>query len=194
MTDVNLLSIALGIGLAAATGFRVFIPLLALSMASREFGLELSEGFAWIASTPAFVAFATAAVLEILAYYIPGVDHMLDAVAGPAAVAAGVIASAAVMTDLPDYLKWTVAVIAGGGIAGITQGATTLTRAKSGLFTVGVGNPVVATGELVGAVGLSAFAILMPFLTAAIVIVLVIMVIRAFQRRKSQSPDPPALP
>jgi len=191
MTDVGLLSIALGIGLAAATGFRVFIPLLALSIASREFGLDLAEGFEWIASTPAFGAFATAAVLEVLAYYIPGVDHMLDAVAGPAAVAAGVIASAAVMTDLPTYLKWSVALIAGGGIAGLTQGATTLTRAKSGLFTVGLGNPVVATGELFGAIGLSALSLLMPILTAVLVVLAVLLVVRAIRRRR---PTPPALP
>jgi hypothetical protein len=189
MTDVGLLSIALGIGLAAATGFRVFIPLLALSIASREFGLDLADGFEWIASGPAFAAFATAAVLEVLAYYIPGVDHLLDAVAGPAAVAAGVIASAAVMTDLPTYLKWTVALIAGGGIAGITQGATTLTRAKSGLFTVGLGNPVVATGELFGAIGLSALSLLMPIVTAVLVVLAVLLIVRAIRRQRRPAPS-----
>jgi len=191
--DVNLLSIALGIGLAAATGFRVFVPLLALSLAARELGLELADGFAWIASTPALVAFATAAVLEVLAYYVPGVDHLLDTVAGPAAIAAGVIVSASVMTDLPPYLKWTVALIAGGGIAGLTQGATTLTRAKSGLFTVGLGNPVVATGELVGAVGLSLLALLAPIVTAGLVVLLVVLIVRALRRRQQPS-SPPALP
>ena len=191
--DVNLLSIALGIGLAAATGFRVFVPLLALSLAARELGLELADGFAWIASTPALVAFATAAVLEVLAYHIPGVDHLLDTVAGPAAIAAGVIVSASVMTDLPPFLKWTVALIAGGGIAGITQGATTLARAKSGLFTVGLGNPVVATGELVGAVGLSLLALLAPIVTAGLVVLLVVLIVRALRRRQQPS-SPPALP
>ena len=148
----------------------------------------------WFVAPVMIVMFvvATAAVLEVLAYYIPGVDHLLDSVAGPAAVAAGVIASAAVMTDLPPYLKWTVALIAGGGIAGITQGATTLTRAKSGLFTVGLGNPVVATGELVGAIGLSALSLLMPILAAVVVVGAVLLIVRAVRRRRR--PAPTALP
>jgi hypothetical protein len=96
-----LLSIALGVGLAAATGFRVFLPLLVASLAARSGALPLSDGFAWLASTPALVTLGTAAVLETLAYYIPGVDHVLDVIASPATLAAGVIASAAVMADVP---------------------------------------------------------------------------------------------
>jgi hypothetical protein len=192
LDELPLFGIALGVGLAAATGFRVFIPLLALSIAAREFGLELSSGFEWIASTPAIATFATAAALEVLAYYIPGVDHLLDAIAAPAAIAAGVIASASVMTELPGYVKWTVALIAGGGIAGLTQGATTLTRAKSGLFTGGLGNPVVATGELVGAVGISLLALLMPFIAVALVALLVIFGLRSMRKRRARTEPPTA--
>ena len=95
-----LLSVALGAGLAAATGFRVFLPLLIAAIAARSGVLPLTDGFAWLASTPALVTLGTAAVLETLAYYVPGVDHALDVLASPAALAAGVLASAAVMADV----------------------------------------------------------------------------------------------
>ena len=90
----------------------------------------------------------TAAIVEIAAFYIPGVDNLLDTVATPGAVVAGTIVSAAVMTDLPPMVKWTAAIIAGGGVAGITQGLTAMLRAKSTVFTGGLGNSAVATAEL----------------------------------------------
>ncbi len=43
------LSIAIGLGLAAACGFRIFVPMLIMSLASRTEHLALSEGFDWIA-------------------------------------------------------------------------------------------------------------------------------------------------
>ena len=76
-------------------------------------------------------AFGTATLLEIAAYYIPWFDHLLDTIATPAAVVAGMVASASVMVDLPPVLKWGVALIGGGGAAGLLQGATVLLRLKS---------------------------------------------------------------
>ena len=120
----------------------------------------------------------TAAVVEMLAYYIPGVDHVLDVLASPATLAAGVIASAAVMTDLPPSVVWPVAIIGGGGIAGLTKGSSALLRAKSGVMTGGLANPVVATVETVGATGLSLFAIALPFLALLAIVVLLAWVVR----------------
>jgi hypothetical protein len=186
----TLLSIALGIGLSAACGFRVFVPLLIVSIASLTGNLQLSSGFAWIGSVPAAIAFGTATILEILAYYIPWLDHVLDTIATPAAVVAGVIASAAVFTDVSPLLKWTLALIGGGGIAGLVQGATVITRMKSAAFTGGIGNPVVATGELIGSVGTSLLSFATPFVAVALIILLLILVFMAakhlvFGRRKT---------
>lgn len=177
------LSIALGIGLAAATGLRVFVPLLIASAAAHTGHLQLADGFAWLATTPALTMLAIAAVVEIVAYYVPFVDHLLDTIAAPAALVAGTILAAAVMTDLPPLVKWTTAVIAGGSAAGITQGLTTLLRAKSTLFTGGLGNPVVATAEAGGAISLSLLALTLPLLAILAVALLVVLVIRALRRR-----------
>jgi len=177
-TATALVSVALGIGLAAATGFRVFLPLLVAGLAAHAGYLPLNDSFAWLASTPALVTLGTAAVLETLAYYIPGVDHALDVIASPATVAAGVVASAAVMADVPPAILWPVAVIAGGGIAGLTKGSTALLRAKSGLLTGGLANPAVSTVETVGAAGVSIFAILVPVLCLIAVIALLVWAVR----------------
>lgn len=177
-TAATLISIALGIGLAAAAGFRVFVPLLAAGLAARAGFIPLNDSFAWLASTAALLTLGTAAVLETLAYYIPGVDHALDVVASPATVAAGAVASAAVMTDVPPAVMWPVAIIAGGGIAGLTKGSTALLRAKSGLMTGGLANPVVSTVETVGATGISIFAIVVPLVCLAAVVTLLAWAIR----------------
>jgi len=189
----SLVGIALGIGLAAATGFRIFIPLLLVGLAARFDMLPLGDGFQWLATTPALLTMGTAAVLETLGYYIPGVDHALDVLAGPATLLAGIVASAAVMTEVPPAVLWPVAVIAGGGAAGLTKGSTALLRAKSGVATGGLANPVVSTVETVGATGITILAIAVPVLCFVAVVALLWWAARKagrlmFGRRKTQQP------
>jgi len=172
------LSIVLGVGLAAATGFRVFLPMLVASVAAYTGHLPLDESFAWLGTPSAMTMLAVAALVEILAYYIPGVDNMLDTLATPAAFVAGTVLSAAVMTDLPPMVKWTAAVIAGGGVAGLTQGATAMLRAKSTVFTGGLGNAVIATVELVGSLLTSLLAVVAPILAIALVLVFLLLALR----------------
>jgi hypothetical protein len=168
----SLFSIALGVGLAAAAGFRIFVPLLIAGVAARFGYLPLTDGFQWLASAPALLTLGTAAVVEVLAYYIPGVDHALDVIASPAAVAAGVVASASVMADVPQSVLWPVAIIAGGGIAGLTKGSTAVLRAKSGVMTAGLANPLVATVETVGATGIAVLAVVVPLLCLVAIVAL----------------------
>ena len=183
-------SLALGIGLAAATGFRVFLPLLIVSIASYSGHLPLGENFAWLATPPALILLGVAALVEILAYYIPGVDNLLDVLATPAAVVAGTLVSAAVITDLPPMLKWTTAIIAGGGVAGLMQGVTALLRAKSTVLTAGVGNPVIATAELGGSLLVSLLALAAPLVALLVVIVFLWLAMRLIRRiARSASPS-----
>lgn len=173
-----LLGIAVGIGLSAACGFRVFVPLLVMNLASQIGQLHLSPGFAWIGSSYATVAFGTATIVEALGYYTPWLDHVLDTVATPSAIIAGIVATASTVTDLSPFLKWTLALIAGGGIAGLVQGTTVTLRAKSLLTTAGIGNPWVSTLELAGSVMTSLLAILAPILCLALIALICIYVIR----------------
>jgi hypothetical protein len=187
----TLVSVAVGIGLAAAAGFRVFVPLLVVAVAARTGHLPLADEFSWLATTPALVTLGTATILEILAYYIPWLDHLFDTLATPAAVLAGVIASAAVMIDLPPALKWAISVLAGGGVAGLVQGATVLARVKSTVTTAGLANPIVATFELVGSLLTSLLSLAIPLLVVGLVVLFCIAIFSvsrrvAFGRRASR--------
>jgi len=167
-----LLSVAAGIGLAAACGFRVFVPLLALGLAGRFGFVPLAHGFEWLATSMALVAFSVATLLEALAYKIPWLDHALDALATPAALFAGVLMVAATTAGLPPALRVPVALIAGGGAAALVQGATVVARFKSTALTGGLGNPLLALVELGGAVFTSLVAVLMPLLGLLLVLLL----------------------
>jgi Domain of unknown function (DUF4126) len=173
---------ALGVSLAAATGFRVFVPVLVAAIAARFGFLHLPEQVSWLGSNLAILMLAVAAAAEVAAYYIPGVDNVLDALVTPLAVVAGTMMVAAPLWDLPPVLKWSAAIVAGGGAAGLTQGLTSLLRAKSTIATGGLANPVVATAELGGSVVLSVMAVLLPLLAFALFVVCVVMLWRWVRR------------
>jgi len=172
----TLLGIAVGIGLSAACGFRVFVPLLVMNLASLTGNLHLSPGFEWIGSDYATIAFGTATLAEVLAYYFPWLDHILDLIASPAAIIAGIIATASMVMELSPFLKWTLAIIAGGGAAALVQGATVALRTKSSALTAGLGNPIVASAELGGSLFTALLAILAPVLCLILVALLCIFV------------------
>jgi hypothetical protein len=177
------LSIALGVGLAAAVGLRVFVPLLVVSVAAYSGHLPLSPGFAWLGSAPALLMLSVAALLEVIGYYFPGFDNLLDALTTPAALLAGTVVSAAVMGQLPPMVKWSTAIIAGGGAAGLTQGMTALLRLKSSALTGGLGNPVLASGELGGALALSLLSLAAPLFAVVLVMFLVLGALLVLRRR-----------
>lgn len=171
MTLDTLLSVLIGLGLAAACGFRVFVPLLVMSLASRsEIGhLALGDNFAWIGSDAALITFAAATVLEIGGYYIPWIDNLLDAAATPIAIVAGVVVTASSVTDVSPFLKWTLAILAGGGTSAMFQGITATVRQISSFTTGGLGNPVVSTIEAAMSAFLSVLAITLPILAVLVV-------------------------
>jgi len=176
--EETLLSVALGLGLAAACGFRVFVPFLVMGVAARTGFLEVSPGFEWVGTTPALIAFGVATVLEIGGYYVPWVDNLLDTVATPAALVAGVLVTASVVTDASPLVRWSVAVLAGGAAAAAVQALTVAARQLSSFATLGLGNAVVATGEAMGAVALAVASVVVPLLAAFLVLVLFALAVR----------------
>jgi hypothetical protein len=183
----TLLAICLGIGLSAACGFRVFVPLLVMSIASLSGHLTLAPGFQWIGTYPALLTFSVATILEVGGYYIPWVDHLLDTMASPAAIVAGTVITAAMVSNTSPLLKWTLAVIAGGGVAGLVQGTTVLARGASTATTGGLGNPFLATIELGGALFTSILALLAPLLAVGLIAVVLFVLGRKVWRRIGKS-------
>jgi len=158
------LAVMAGIGLSAACGFRIFVPLLVMSIASLSGHLTLAPGFQWIGTYPALIAFSVATAVEVAGYYVPWVDHLLDTISTPAAIIAGTIVTASLVTGLSPFMKWTLAIIAGGGAAGLVQGTTVAVRGLSTASTGGLGNPFFATIELGGSLITSIVSVLIPWL------------------------------
>lgn len=179
----SLVGAVTGVALAAACGFRVFAPLFAMGLAARGGVLRLSADFAWAASDPALCCLGAATAAEIAAYFVPWVDNALDSIAAPAAVVAGVLVTAACAVDMPAWLKWTLALIAGGGAAGAMQLATSVTRAASTALTGGLGNPAFGALESGAAVALAALAIFLPLLALGACAALLVLASRRLSRR-----------
>jgi hypothetical protein len=185
------LPICIGVGLAAACGFRVFVPLLLIGIAAKTEYLTLAEGMEWMATAPAILCFFIATVLEIAAYYIPWLDNLLDTIASPAAVVAGAVATASVVQDMSPFLRWTVALIAGGGIAAVVQSGTVGLRSGSTAATGGITNFLVSTLELLMSVVVSILSIVAPVITALVIALIVVAAARVLMSRRETKDKTP---
>jgi hypothetical protein len=186
-----IISLCIGLGLSAACGFRVFVPLLVTSLAANSGYLPLAENMQWLGSWTAIICLGTATLLEVVAYYFPWFDHILDVVAAPAALIAGVILTASVLAGVDPAWQWGLGVIVGGGSAGITQTGTTTLRLGSSATTGGFGNPVIATFEHIAALVGSLFSIWLPVFAAIFTLGLFGVLFYLFtKKKKSSSPNP----
>jgi hypothetical protein len=193
MQEVTIIMATLmGISLAAASGFRVFLPPFLLSLAARfnvVWFLDIDligTQFEFFTSTLSIVVLGIATVAEFAAFYAPWIDNALDTIATPASIMAGVAMTAIVLEGNDPIIQWAIAIVAGGGVAATIQSATVATRGLSSTFTFGLGNSAVATGENVASVALTLIAILIPFLSALFVLLIVALLLR--KKRKKKEP------
>lgn len=180
MTDILpfIISLFVGIGLAAATGFRVFLPIFFLSLGSYMGWFPLDESYAWVGGLPAVIATGMATLFEILAYYIPFVDNILDSITVPLATVAGSLLFATQFTEVSSWIQWSLALIAGGGTAATISSVFAGTRAASSGTTAGLANPVISTVETIGSTIMSILAIFLPILAGILVIVILYLAIK----------------
>lgn len=176
-------AVLVGIGLSAACGFRVFVPLLGASIAAHGGYLELSPEFAWLGSQPALLALALATILEIVAYSVPFIDHVMDAITSPSAVIAGTLLMASQLGEISPFLRWSLAIIAGGGAAGLVQAGSVMARSSATLLTGGFGNMAVAFLELTGSVVMTLLAMFVPLLAVVCLVVGLLLLVRLVRMR-----------
>lgn len=179
MSDIlpYILSSFIGIGLAAASGFRVFLPLFAVSLASYLGWIPTNDNFQWLSGLPTLIVTGVATVVEILAYYIPVVDNFLDTVTVPLATVAGSVLFASQFIELGTFPQWALAIIAGGGTSATIAAGFAGTRAASTATTAGIGNNVIATTETAGAGLMSVLSIFLPVIAFILALALLILVI-----------------
>lgn len=176
-----MISIFLGVGLAASVGFRVFLPLFVLSLASYNGIWDLNDSWAWIGSLTAVITFGVATLVELAAYFIPWVDNLLDSVALPLSALAGTAVMVATVAGLDPVVTWSLAIIAGGGTATAIKGAAASGRMASSLGTGGLANPAIATIETGTATVMSLASVLAPIFAAVLVIIVLALVFRAYR-------------
>ncbi len=182
MTSETIISIFLGIGLATSVGFRVFLPLFALSLASYFDVWSLNESWAWIGSLSALIVLGVATIVEIFAYFIPWVDNLLDSVAVPLAAIAGTAVMVSTVANLDPVVTWSLAIIAGGGTATAIKGTTATGRLASTATTGGLANPAVAAIETSTAVVVSTASIFAPIIGAVLVIIILALVFKLYKK------------
>lgn len=180
-----IISIVLGFSLAAAAGFRVFIPLFVLSLSAHFGWFPVSENWIWMGSNTALILLGAATVFEVFAYFIPWFDNLLDTVAIPLAAIAGTLIMVATMGDMNPVFTWALAIIAGGGTAAAISGTTSAGRLTSTATTGGLANPVIAATETGAAVTVATASIFSPVLAAILVLIVLGSIWRVMKKLRS---------
>ena len=177
-----LINIAMGIALSACAGFRVFVPMLASSLAAHFHIIDLSSDLSWLGTWPAIICFGTASIAEIGAYYIPFIDNLLDAIATPLSIAAGTILAFSIfpISSQDPLLRWVAALLAGGSSAGTIHLGTGLLRLFSSKTTAGVGNAVLSTTENAAAISGSLLSFVIPIVAAVLLLGLIFFILIKF--------------
>ncbi|WP_456866325.1 DUF4126 domain-containing protein [Galbibacter sp. BG1] len=187
MTSETIISIFLGIGLAASAGFRVFLPLFVLSLSAYFNVINLADNWEWIGSIAALITLGVAMLLEVFAYYIPFIDNLLDTIAVPLAAIAGTAVMVSTVADLSPIVTWSMAIIAGGGTATLFKSASAGTRLTSSATTAGLGNPIVSTVETGGSFMLAIISIFIPILAIVLVIIMLLLIYWFYKKLRVRS-------
>ncbi|MEM0967116.1 MAG: DUF4126 domain-containing protein [Verrucomicrobiota bacterium] len=184
----ELTAVFAGLALSASAGLRVFLPVLALAIAARMGYIDLGEQFGWLDHPMVLIVLGTATVAEVVSYYVPWVDNLLDTVATPAAIGSGTLIATAMLPEMNAALQWGLGFLLGGGSAGVVQGTTVLTRGASTATSGGLANPVVATAETGGSIAVASLAFVIPLVIGLIIVFIVvylaIKLVRIFFRRR----------
>ena len=181
MSPETIFSILLGIGLAASVGFRIFVPLFALSIAAYFDIIPLNDSWQWVGSTTAVITLGVATIVEIAAYMIPWLDNILDTVAIPLAAIAGTAVMVSTVANLDPTITWALAIIAGGGTAAAIKGSTSTTRLASSATTAGLANPVIATVESGTSIVMAILSIFAPIIAIIFVVIIIYIIVKVFK-------------
>ena len=183
-----ILSLRLGLGLAAACGFRVFIPPLMMGVASRFDLYELEGSFTWVGETWAIAIFSVATLLEVGGYFIPWIDNLLDTVATPAAILGGIfVTSASLEGEMDPSVQWMLSIIAGGGVSGVIQLGTVATRAISTGTTGGLANPLISLLEAVASIVCIILSLFLVILIPFVIIFLIWKAIEYIRKTRNEA-------
>lgn len=173
-----ILPILAGILLAAATGFRVFLPLAALSWAANLNYFELQPSLGWLGTKTAAGILTAAVVIEILADKFPAVDNFLDSINTFVKPIAGALVMAAPLISLDPAYAIVIGIAAGSTVAGGIHLLKAKARLAANLLTFGLAAPVLSVAEDAFTLLVIAAAIFVPLVGLVLVGVIFFFLIR----------------
>lgn len=188
------LAVCAGLGLSAACGLRVFLPLFVAAIAARAEFLHVGPQFDWLGTNAAIVIFGTATVVEVVGFLVPWVDHVLDLLAAPLSAVAGAVlmtSQLGVLTVpgaegadplLHPAFAWTLGIIAGATTASGVEAASIAGRVSSSVLTIGWLNPIYGMIETVLAFGMSLLALIVPVVAGILVLLFLPLLLVAVWR------------
>jgi len=190
-SDGMLFSLFAGIALAASVGFRVFLPLLVLSAFSYFFKdlITLSDDMLWLSNPTVVLIIALVAIAEIVSYYIPVLENKLDKFKLFLSAIAGVVVIKATLIGFTPVLSWIIALLVGVSVSVVVSYSLSLARKITVVTTHGVGNFLINSAEIVGALVLSITAILISPLAFLVAVILITLMIKALMRIEKRTFD-----
>jgi len=176
------LKILIGLGLSAASGFRLFVPFAILSIFSIS-GIYNTTSTPYIFSSDLFlVIFIILSVSEVVLFYNPWIDNMLDLISTPASIFSGIILTYFVLYDTEIYLRLLISVILGGLVSLNVQLLTVKARSSTSIFSKGNGNQIVSTIENISSIFISILVLKFPlagiFVSAIIIYLIYTFIIK----------------
>lgn len=176
------LKILIGLGLSAASGFRLFVPFAVLSIFTIS-GIYNTTSTPYIFSSDLFlVIFIILSVSEVLLFYNPWIDNMLDLISTPASIFSGIILTYFVLYDTEIYLRLLISVILGGLVSLNVQLLTVKARSSTSIFSKGNGNQIVSTIENISSIFISILVLKFPlagiFVSAIIIYLIYTFIIK----------------
>lgn len=198
-----LAAVCIGLGLSAAGGLRVFVPLLIAGVAQRLDLVHLAPALAWTSSWTALAVLGALSIAEGVGYCVPIVDHALDAVSAPAGWLAGALLSIGLVAPelhstlaSGDHVSGLfgqalyatglgAAAASGAAAAGVAQMTSAGGRVISTATTGGIANPFYAAVESILAMVASVLAILTPIVLALGVLIVAGALFIAIRKRRA---------
>lgn len=191
-----MLELLTGTGLAVAAGLNAYVPLLVLGFAGRFLDfVELPSAWRWLENEWVLLIIGVLLVIELVADKIPAVDSVNDWIqsivrpaSGGIVFGTGAATQTAAVTDPAAFFEsnaW-VPVVTGIVIALVVHAGKMLVRPAANALTAGAAAPALSTGEDIGALLLSLFAILIPILVVVAIVGLIVLVVSIFRRLRRQ--------
>lgn len=149
--SVMVINILLGLALATATGFRIFLPMFLLSFTSHIGWVTLPQKLSWLEGETALFVLGVAMLIELVSYFIPGVDNIMDIIDTPIAVIVGFLVVFSVI-EVNSMMEWILAVVIGGIVPAVIKACKATIRGGVTLLMGGLGNGLFSIVEALASI------------------------------------------